>query len=89
MSDGDGDEFHPFPILLEGRDEGVLIGLLSVFLVASEVPGDLNLYEDENACPFVEDGLAGVGRLRDSSCVYEVRSCAETSLEESLCLLHW
>ena len=77
MFDGDGNEFHPSPIFLEGRDEGeVLIGLLRVFLVASEVPGEPNLCEDDGACPFVEVGLAGVGRVRDSSCAYEVRSCA-------------
>ena len=38
VSDVDGDEFHSSPILLEGRDEGgVFLGLLRVFLVASEV----------------------------------------------------
>ena len=38
------------PISLEGRvDGGVLIGLLRVFLVASEVSGEHNLYEDEGA----------------------------------------
>ncbi len=31
MSDGDGDEFHPSPMLLEGRDEGE--GYFSVFSV--------------------------------------------------------
>ena len=68
VSDGDGDKLHPSPILLEGRDEGgVLLGLLHVFLVTSEVPGEANLYEDEGTCLFVEVGLAGVGRVRDSS----------------------
>jgi hypothetical protein len=44
--DGDGDEFHPPPLLLEGRYEGgVILGLLRVFLVASEVSGEPNLYE--------------------------------------------
>ena len=52
VSDGDDDEFHPSPILLdEVRDEGgVLLGLIRVFIVASEVPGVPNLYEDEGAC---------------------------------------
>ena len=51
VSDWNGDKFHPSPILPEGRDEGgVLLGLLRVFLVASEVPGKPNLYEDEGAC---------------------------------------
>jgi len=90
VSDGDGDEFHPSQMLLEGHDKrGVIIGLLRVFLVASEVPGEPNLYEDEGACLFVKVGLAGVGRVRDSSGVYEVRSCAVASLEESLCLFRW
>ena len=88
VSDGVGDEYHPSSILLEGRDErGVLLSLLRVLLVVSDVPGEPNLYEDEGACPFFEVGLIKVGRVHDSSCVYEVRSCAVASLEESLCLL--
>lgn len=90
VADGDDDEFHPSPILLEGRDEGgVLLVILRVFLVASEVPGEPNLYENEGACLFVEVSLAGVGRVWDSSSVYEARSCATASLEESLCILCW
>ena len=59
MFDGDGDEFHPSPILLEGRYKGgVVIGLLRGFLFASKVPGEPNLYEDEDACRFVKLGLA-------------------------------
>ena len=85
LSDGNGDEFHPPLVLLEGRDEGVvLLDLLRVFLDASEVPGELNLYEDESACLFVEVDLAEVGRVRDSFGVYEVRSCVVASLEECL-----
>ncbi len=50
VADGDGDKFYPPPVLLEGRDEGVvLLGLLRVFLVASKVPGEFNLYEDKGA----------------------------------------
>jgi len=68
VSDEDGDEIHPSPLLLWGRDEeGLLLGLLRVFLVASEVPGEPTLYNDGGACPFVEVGLAGIGRVRDSS----------------------
>jgi len=90
MSDWDDDKFHPSLILPEGRDqEGVLLGLLRVSLVASEVPGKPDLYKDEGACLFAEIGLAGVGRVRDSSAVYEVQSCAVASLEESLCLFRW
>ncbi len=45
VSDGNGDEFDPFPILLKGLDEGeVLLGILRVFLDASEVPREPNLY---------------------------------------------
>ena len=73
VSDGDGDEFHPSQILLEGRGEGgVLLGILRVFLVASEVSGEPNLYEDEVAYIFDEVGLAGVGRVRGRSGAYEV-----------------
>ena len=90
VSDEDGDEFHPHPILLEGQDEGgVLIGLFRMFLVASEVSGEPNLYEDEDACLFVEVGLAGVGRVRDPSRLYEVWRCAVASVVEILCLFRW
>ena len=44
VSNGNGDEVHLQPILLEGHDEReVLLGLLRVFLVASEVSGESNL----------------------------------------------
>ena len=51
VADGDGDKFYPPTVLLEGRDEGgVLLGLLRLFLVASEVPGEPILcYESEGA----------------------------------------
>ena len=40
VSDGDGDEFHPSPILVEGRDEwGVLLGLLRDFFCRILGPG--------------------------------------------------
>jgi len=68
---------------------GVLLDLLRVFLVASDVTEEPNLYEDEGACLFVEVGLAGVWRVRDSFGVFEIRSCAVASLEESLCLFRW
>ena len=71
------------------RGGGVLLGLLRVFLVASEVPGESNLCEDEGACLFVEVGMAGVGRVRDFFGVYEIRSCAVASLEGGLCLFRW
>ena len=65
----------------------VFLGFLVVFLVASEVSGESDLYEDEGACLFVEVGLDGVGCVRDPSCVYEVRSCAVARFEEGLCVL--
>ena len=81
VSDGDSDEFHLPPLLLEGRDEGgYLLGLLRVFLVASEISGETNLYENEGAYIFAEIGPARVERVRDSSSVYEVRRCAVASL---------
>ena len=50
VSDGDGDKLNPPLVVFEGRDEGgVLLGLLRVFLVASEVSGEPNLYENEDA----------------------------------------
>ena len=50
VSDGDGDELYLPLILLENRDErGVLFGLLCVFLVASEVMRESDLYENEGA----------------------------------------
>ncbi len=50
VPDGDGHEFHNPPGFIEDRDEGVLLlGLLRVFLVASEVSGEPNLNENEGA----------------------------------------
>ena len=50
VSDGDGDEFHTPPVLLESRDKGgVLLGLLRVFLVAYEVSREPDLYKNEGA----------------------------------------
>jgi hypothetical protein len=38
VSDGDGDEFHPSLVFLEGRDEGAILPChLCLLLVASEV----------------------------------------------------
>jgi len=49
----------------------------------------IKLCEDEDPCLFVEVGLAGVARVRDSSCVYEAWGCAVAALKESVCLLRW
>ena len=50
VADGDGDKLHPPPDLLEDHDEGgVFIDILRVFLVASEVLGEPNFYENEGA----------------------------------------
>ena len=46
VSDGNGDKFHPPHVLLEGCDEGgVVLGLLRVFLVASEISGEPDRYD--------------------------------------------
>ncbi len=72
--DGDGDEFHPSPISLEGRDErGVLLNLLCVFLVASFISLEDSLDEDEIAQLLINVVEAGVWCVRNASCVYEVR----------------
>ncbi len=90
MADWSGDEFHPSPVLLEGRDEGgVFIGFLLVFFVASKVPRESNFNENEGACPFVESGPSGVRCIRDTFCVYEVRRCAMASFEEGLSHILW
>jgi hypothetical protein len=50
VPDGDGYEIHPPLAFLEGRNDGrVLLSLLYVLLVASEVSGEINLYENEGA----------------------------------------
>jgi len=87
VSDGDCDEIHPPPTLLEGGDEEeVFIGLISVFIVASEISGESNLKENECAQFLVEGSQSGVRYGRDASSVNEVRRCAVVPLEESLCL---
>ncbi len=50
VSDRDGVEFHPPSVFLEGRDEGVvLLGLLSLFLVKSEVSEEPGLNKKDCA----------------------------------------
>ena len=50
VSDVADDKLHPPPMLSEGHEEGgILIGLLRVFLVASEISGEPNIYESEGA----------------------------------------
>ncbi len=86
VPDGDGDEFHPPLVFLEGRNEGgVLLGLLCVFIVVPEVYAKFYLNENESAQLFIEVGGAGVRDVPDSSGVYEVRCYAVASLEE-ICL---
>jgi len=48
VSDGEGNEVHLAPVLLEGHDEwGVVFGLLGEFVVACDVPTKSNLQHDE------------------------------------------
>ena len=57
VTDGDGDEFNPPPIFVEGHNEGdVIFSLLCALLVASDVSREFNLYENEGALCFVEVG---------------------------------
>jgi hypothetical protein len=50
MSNGNADEFHPLPVFLEGRDEGVVpLGISCLFLVASEVSGEPDFSENDGA----------------------------------------
>ena len=70
VTDGDGDEFHPPPILMEGRNEGEYF---SCFLShprsrENSIPMTMRVHNFF----WVEVGLAGAGRVWDSSRVYEV-----------------
>ena len=57
VPNGDGDVIHPPLVFLKGLNEGgVLLGLLCALLVASEISGKSNLYENEGVLCFVEDG---------------------------------
>ena len=77
MADRYGDEFHPSPVLLEGRDEGkVFLGLLLVALVASKVPAESDLDGNEVALLAVEGFRVRPWAVRYSSDVNEVGGCS-------------
>ena len=67
--------------------EGVFLGLFLDLDVAAEFSGGADLYEDEGALSLVERDRVCGGRVRDSSCVYEVRCGAMTGSEQCLSLL--
>ena len=55
MADGDAYELDSCPIASRGGEQGeVLVGLLGVFLMASEVPAKADLDKDEGAVLLVE-----------------------------------
>ena len=68
---------------------GVLLCLLVELNVASEVPVEVDLDEDEGALLFDEGGRVGRGSVWDPSCVYEVRCCAMSGFEQQLGLFTW
>ncbi len=50
VADGDADELDASPIFAEGCEKGeVLVGMLFVFLIATEVPAEADLEEEEGA----------------------------------------
>jgi len=71
------------------RGGGVLLGLLVEFDVATEVPSEADLDEDEGALHYVEGGRVGRGCVWDPSCVDEVRCCAMSGFEHHLSLCVW
>ena len=74
MSDGEGDELHSPPVLPEGLDEGkVLVGLVFSFVLASQVPAESDLDDDEDAVFLVEGVRVRGWGVWYSSGVDEVR----------------
>ena len=85
MADRNGHELHLAPHFLEGVDQwGVLGGLLSLPLVASEVSAEEDLADDEVALLPVEGGRVRLGVVRDSSGVDEVGGCSMSRAEEAV-----
>ena len=85
MADRNGHELHLAPHFLEGVDQwGVLGGLLSLPLVASEVSAEDDLGEEEVALLPVEGGQVRLGAVRDSSGVDEVGGCSMPRAEEAV-----
>ena len=74
VSDGEGDELHSPPVLPEGLDEGkVLVGLVFSFVIASQVPAESDLDDDEDAVFLVEGVRVRGWGVWYSSGVDEVR----------------
>jgi hypothetical protein len=65
VADGEGNELQPSPVLFETRNDegGVFLGLCLDLSVASEVPAEADLDENEAAlCP-VKKGQVWGGRI--------------------------
>ena len=90
MPDGDGDELHSSPISLEGRDEGdgVCLGFLRKFVVASEISAKSILYKNEGAQILVHVALYRVGSGLHASGINEIRRNAVALREEPLSLFY-
>ncbi len=85
VANGDGHEFYLPPYRLERVDKGgVLGGLLLELLVASEVPTEADLDEDEVVGLSVADRRVRFRSVRDSSGVDEVGRCALSRREEGV-----
>ena len=85
VADGEGNELHPSPVSSEGRnEEGVFLCLFLDLNVATEVPTETDLYDDEGALFLVERGRVGGGIVWDPSYIDEVWSCVMSGLEQRL-----
>ncbi len=85
MANGDGDKLHLAPNRSECCDEwGVLDGLHLKALVASKVPTEEHLVDNEVAGFSVESRRVRCRGVWNSSGVDEVRSCAVSRREEGV-----
>ncbi len=85
VADRNGHELHLAPHFLEGVDKwGVIGGLLSLPLVATEVLAEIDLDDDQVALLPVEGGRVRLGAVRDSSGVDEVGGCSMPRAEEAV-----
>ena len=63
VADGKGNEPNPSPIPFEGRDEGeVFLGLLVELNVATEVPAEADVDDDERCIVFCQKRSGRTGK---------------------------
>ena len=87
---GKAHKLHPSPISSKGRQEmEVLLVLLLELNVATKVPAEVDLYDDEGAFFLVVGGRVGRGSVGYPSRIDEIWCCAMSGFTQQMGLPLW